>query len=101
MEPRLEIYIERGCENCNAAKLIADRVREQMPEVQLSLIDLVREPHRRPKDVFAVPTYLLDGEILSLGNPRLEDLLAALSEKTETSAHEVVKNGKLKNSRTD
>jgi alkyl hydroperoxide reductase subunit AhpF len=78
MQARLEIYVEGSCENCQAALSIAEQLRGLAPAVQVSVIDLGQEPHRRPERVFAVPTYLLNGEIFSLGNPRLEDLLAAL-----------------------
>ena len=80
--------------NCLEAASIADRLQKQAPAVQVNLIDLEVEPDRRPENVFAVPTYVLDGEILSLGNPRFEDLLATLKEMSERTANEVEKNGK-------
>jgi predicted thioredoxin/glutaredoxin len=101
METRLEIFIERGCDNCQEAISIADRLRRQAPAVQVNLIDLDQEPNRRPQAVFAVPTYVLDGEILSLGNPRYDDLLATLKHKSESSADEVVKHGKHQDTRSD
>lgn len=100
MGAHLEIYIERSCRNCQAAMNIAERLRGRMPAVRLSLIDLDREPQRRPKQVFAVPTYVLDGEILSLGNLRMEDLLAALRERLKLSTHEVADYGNPENSRS-
>jgi predicted thioredoxin/glutaredoxin len=101
METRLEIFIEHSCDNCQEAISIADRLRRQAPAVQVNLIDLDQEPYRRPYAVFAVPTYVLDGEILSLGNPRYEDLLATLNLKSESSANEVEKNGKHQDTGSD
>ena len=101
MQNRLEIYIERGCQNCQEAISIADRLSHRTHTVQIHLIDVGQEPHRRPETVFAVPTYILDGEILSLGNPRFEELLATLKQKSESSSDEVDKNGRYKNSGAD
>ena len=101
METRLEIFIERGCDNCQEAISIADRLRRQAPAVQVNLIDLNQEPYRRPQTVFAVPTYILDGELLSLGNPRYEDLLATLKQKSESLANEAVKNEKHQDTGSD
>lgn len=101
MQHRLEIYIERGCQNCQEAQSIADRLRHLAPAVQVQLIDLVKEPHRRPEMVFAVPTYVLDGEIVSLGNPRYEALLATLMRESEDSLNEVNTYERHKNSGTD
>ena len=84
MPSRLDIYIEGGCKNCLTSVTIAEQVKEQMPAVQVNVIDLVQEPNRRREQIFAVPTFILNGEILSLGNPRLEDLLAALRNKTKS-----------------
>ncbi len=33
----------------------------------------------KPDNVFAVPTYVLDGRIISLGNPHREQLFAKIS----------------------
>jgi alkyl hydroperoxide reductase subunit AhpF len=101
MQNSLEIFIERGCDNCLEASSIADRLRVQAPAVHVSLIDLEREPHRRPDNVFAVPTYILNGEILSLGNPRYDDLLAALKQKSDRSTNEVVEHGKYQDPGVD
>ena len=75
---RLDIYIDDCCETCDHARQIAEQVRERMPQVEVNLIELTGD---KPDSVFAVPTYLLDGATLFLGNPSETELL----ERLETS----------------
>lgn len=75
---RLDIYIDDCCETCDHARQIAEQVRKRMPHVEVNLIELTSE---KPESVFAVPTYLLDGATLFLGNPSEADLLERLETK--------------------
>ena len=72
---RLDIYIDDCCETCDHARQIAEQVRERMPQVEVNLIELTG---KKPESVFAVPTYLLDGNTLLLGNPSEADLFDRL-----------------------
>lgn len=76
----LEIYVENECANCQPAFDIAEMVREQVPEVNVSILDLSLPEVHRPNNVFAVPTYLINGETRSLGNPDGKSLVAELKE---------------------
>ncbi len=51
-----------------------------MPEVDVAVIDISQAHASPPPSVFAVPTYLLNGETCSLGNPDVTNLLARLEE---------------------
>lgn len=72
---QLDIYIDDGCLNCEQARRIAERVQKQMPHIEVNLIEITGE---RPDNVFAVPTYLLDGSTLYLGNPSEQELFEKL-----------------------
>jgi predicted LPLAT superfamily acyltransferase len=72
---RLDIYIDDCCETCDHARQIAEQVRERMPQVEVNLIELTGD---KPESVFAVPTYLLDGATLFLGNPSEVELFERL-----------------------
>lgn len=96
MATRLAIYIERDCETCQPAIAIAEQVRQRAPNVRVDLIDLAEEPDRRPENVFAVPTYVLDGQTFSLGNPRLDDLLETLNQQAGRPLGEVGNEGEHK-----
>jgi predicted thioredoxin/glutaredoxin len=80
MPPTLEIYIASGCPNCRPARRLARLVKERLPEVRVRLIDLSEPGVSRPETVFAVPTYMLDGQTYSLGNPGEAKLMGDLVE---------------------
>lgn len=76
----LEIFVMPHCYGCDTAAVVAERVSaQQLPNLTVRLIDLSRPGIPRPPAVFAVPTYLLDGRVISLGNPEVEWLLAQLA----------------------
>jgi alkyl hydroperoxide reductase subunit AhpF len=80
--PRLEVYVSSECLNCEESVRLASEVASRFPGVQVRVVDLDRLPDHEllPEAVVAVPTYLLDGRVISLGNPYLEELFARLSE---------------------
>ena len=66
----LDIYVAPGCLGCETARRLAAAVRDaNVPDLDVRLIDLGAPDAVRPPAVFAVPIYLLDGRVLSLGNP--------------------------------
>jgi alkyl hydroperoxide reductase subunit AhpF len=83
MATELEIYIEKGCFNCDQAVRIAGLVRDELPAVSVRVIDLAEPGVNRPQGVFAVPTYILNGKRLSLGNPDERDLLRSIQAAME------------------
>jgi hypothetical protein len=65
---RLEIYVADHCANCQEALAIADAARD-IAGLAVAVIDLDQENGHMPDAIFAVPTYRLNGRIVSLGNP--------------------------------
>ena len=80
MSIQLDIYIEPDCLTCDYAYEVAEHVRSELPEVNVTMIDLSDPETSAPPSVFAVPTYVLNGERLSLGNPDKEELIQDLQE---------------------
>jgi hypothetical protein len=74
---RLEIYVADHCANCAEALRLADLART-VEGVEVRVIDLDATTDPVPSRVVAVPTYVLDGRIVSLGNPSRGDLLRLL-----------------------
>lgn len=75
----LEVYVAPDCVGCETARrLVGEVVRQALPRLRVRLVDLGEPDAVRDPAVFAVPTYLLDGRVLSLGNPDLDWLLARL-----------------------
>jgi hypothetical protein len=50
------------------------------PGVVVRVVDLDMDRIPPPDPIVAVPTYVLDGQIVSLGNPYPDDLFARLRE---------------------
>ena len=76
----LEIFVLPSCIACQTAIELAERMSAvKPPGVFIRLIDLSLPGTLRPATVFAVPTYLLDGRVVSLGNPDPDWLLSQLS----------------------
>ena len=76
----LQVFVMPHCLGCETARRLAEQVRVQaLPHVDVRLVDLSVAGAVRPPAVFAVPTYLLDGRVLSLGNPDEAWLLSQLA----------------------
>jgi len=63
----LTVYISDDCWSCEETNRILDEIAPRFPALAVELVNTQQEP--MPEGVFAVPTYLLDGKIISLGNP--------------------------------
>ncbi|MDE3074517.1 MAG: hypothetical protein KGJ86_03730 [Chloroflexota bacterium] len=75
--PHLQIVVAPGCEPCVESRLIAREARERFPRINVELIELDGQI-QPPEAVVATPTYLLNGRVISLGNPRREELYRRL-----------------------
>jgi hypothetical protein len=76
----LEIYVAPHCFGCETARDVASMVRARgWPDLEVRLLDLSQPDVIRPPAVFAVPTYVLDGRVISLGNPEQDWLLDQLT----------------------
>ena len=71
---RLEIFVSAHCFGCQEARRLAKAVADRFRAVSVRLVDLDAQPEARPEHVVAVPAYLLNDTVISLGNPRQPDL---------------------------
>jgi hypothetical protein len=78
--PRLDVYVSRDCVGCAEALRLAEVAARRFPAIAVRVVDLEREPEARPDNLVAVPTYMLDGRIVWLGNPHPADLLRHLED---------------------
>lgn len=74
---KLQVYIAPDCWTCDETESIVADVAPQFPEVTVEVINL--ENVDRPENVFAVPTYVLNGRVISLGNPTRAELRQKLA----------------------
>ncbi len=83
----LDIYVAPACFGCDRARELATQVRGwQLPHVTVRLCDLGDPDTDRPDSVFAVPTYMLDGRVISLGNPEESWLWQLLTSESGSGA---------------
>ena len=79
---KLRIYVSSGCLSCRRAREIASSLQGSYPGVRVEVVDAEDAPEGSlPDAVVAVPAYVLDGTLISLGNPNpvtLRKQLAAL-----------------------
>lgn len=64
---KLEVYVKEACWTCAESRRIVAEIAPQFPQMSVELLDM--ETPERPPNIFAVPTYVLNGRIISLGNP--------------------------------
>ncbi|MCP5096794.1 MAG: hypothetical protein GY943_14680 [Chloroflexi bacterium] len=73
---KLQVYIAADCWSCEETERIVEDVETHYPEVEVEVLDMT--DGEQPDDVFAVPTYRLNGRIVSLGNPTRVELYEKL-----------------------
>lgn len=73
---KLEVYVSGDCWSCAETYRIVDKVALQFPEVMVDVVEA--GTGRWPNYVFASPTYVLNGRVISLGNPGWEELTRKL-----------------------
>jgi predicted thioredoxin/glutaredoxin len=80
---QLDIYVSKDCSSCRRARDIASGLAGLYPGVRVEVVEMEGAPDGSlPDSVVAVPAYLLDGTLISLGNPNpatLREQLAALA----------------------
>jgi Thioredoxin domain len=84
---RLEIYITEQCTNCREAVLIAEQART-IAGLSVTVVNLDEPGQGVPAQVFAAPTYVLNGLVVSLGNPERDTFLAGLRAALAHSSEE-------------
>ncbi|HEX9069627.1 MAG TPA: thioredoxin family protein [Ktedonobacterales bacterium] len=74
---RLVIYTASHCLGCDYTLEIAEDAR-RIAGLETVVIVLEQAREAVPDNVVAVPTYVLDGRVVALGNPNREEFLRAL-----------------------
>jgi hypothetical protein len=74
MKPTLRVYVAEHCPNCEEACSIATQIEQTYSEVDVEIIDIGQTKAVVPEKVFAIPTFMLDDRIISLGNPYLWEI---------------------------
>lgn len=77
---RLEVHVDDDCFACSRSLALAAEVGAAFPDLDVRIVGLQSEDGGYQHLVAAVPTYILNGRVVSLGNPTLEALSAAIRE---------------------
>lgn len=72
----LKVYVSDDCWSCEETHRIVAAVRPQFPDITFTLLNTGDTP--LPEAIFAVPSYVLNGRIIYLGNPTRTELCAKL-----------------------
>ena len=75
---KLQVFIAEDCWSCEETRRIVADVAPNFPGVLVELLDMTVSD--RPDSVFATPTYLLNGRVISLGNPTRHELSQQLTQ---------------------
>lgn len=79
MAATLTIYTMTHCPTCAETGRIAAEISARYQDLTVQLINLDQTPPAKlPAAVFSVPTYVLNDQVVSLGNPYLDDLDARI-----------------------
>ena len=70
---KLTLFVEEGCDTCHRARAMVTELASGWAELDLEVVDVARL-EELPETVVAVPAYVLDGRVVSLGNPSLDVL---------------------------
>lgn len=70
MPPTLKVFVSGHCPNCQEARRLAREIVASYPGLTVHVVNLDVTTAPENPDVFAVPTYVLNDEVICLGNPR-------------------------------
>jgi hypothetical protein len=76
---RLDVYVASHCLTCSATWELVERTRQRFPRLTITVHDIEQDPAVCHPEIIAVPTYMLDGRVLCIGNPEEGVLWAALA----------------------
>lgn len=70
----LEVVIAKHCQQCRQSLSVADALQNEFPALTVRVVDLDAPDAVKPNAVFAIPSYVLNGRVVSLGNPGIEEI---------------------------
>jgi hypothetical protein len=74
----IEIYVSGHCFISDYTQQVVELIHKEFPQVAVNVID-INQATNVPDTVFATPTYLLNGQVWSLGNPSVEWIRTSLT----------------------
>ena len=75
----LEVYVAKHCFGCDEALRLAKEVSQSLPHLEVKVRVLEEIAEGDLPEIIATPSYFLDGRLLFMGNPRMEELVAKIA----------------------
>ena len=75
----LDIYVAKLCFGCEEALILSAEINKSLPYLQVKVKNLDKMMWDDLPEIIATPSYFLNGRLLFLGNPRLEELVAKIT----------------------
>ena len=79
----LTVFVSEHCFNCRESLVIAEEIKQKYPDVVVTVFN-IDNGARPDADIFAVPTYALNGKVVFLGNPTDKEIESLLGRKTRS-----------------
>lgn len=79
----LDIYVTRHCFGFKEASRLAREIKRRLFSLQVKVIMLDEIMEGDQPDIPATPAYFLNGRLIFLGNPRLEELLGKIASSSQ------------------
>ncbi len=70
----LDVFVSAHCWQCPESRDIAQEMEKEFVPLGVRVIDLDEPDAQKPVSVFAVPTFLLNGKVVSIGTPSRDAL---------------------------
>ncbi len=78
---QVSVYLAPGCMGCERACELVEELRSaRVFDTSVRVIDLSADSSELPVDLIAIPSWYVNGKLISLGNPSIEQLCEALLE---------------------
>lgn len=75
MQPVLNVYVDDYCPGCLEARRTAAQIAQNYPGVTVQVIEVGAPGVTVPESVFATPTFMLNNQLMQLGNPGPADII--------------------------
>ncbi len=81
----LILYADLGCVTCERSRALLDDIVVVYPDLDVQVIE-VDETQPLPDEIIAVPTFILQGQVISMGNPTFDQLIALVGQAVNKNA---------------
>ncbi|MBP2143212.1 small redox-active disulfide protein 1 [Methanococcus voltae] len=79
---KVEVFSSPSCPHCPAAKRVVEQVVKEMDNIEVLHVNVMEHPEKAIElGIMAVPAIAIDGDVVFVGAPSLEDFKAKLLEK--------------------